>query len=122
MLNKNRGEGNFGLFVLIVVALAVVYVGFKWGTASWIAGDFRSAVNDSFIYWSSHGAPPRNNMIIEFMQKAKANDVELFKEDIEIQQHEKFISIYIYWEMPLEFPFDKTYYLSYTIEKELRRR
>ena len=122
MLKKNRGEGNFGLILLIIVVLAGAYVGYKWGYASWIAGDFRSAVNESFVYWTSHGAPPRENMIIEFMQKAEANDVELFAEDIEIKEHAKFISIYIYWEMPVEFPFDKTYYLPYTIEKDLRKR
>ena len=122
MLKKNRGEGNFGLIVIIVLVIAAGYVGFKWGSLAWTAGDFTSAVNESFVYWTSHGAPPRENMIIEFMQKADKFDIELFAEDIEITEHEKFISIYIYWEMPLEFPFDKTYYLPYTIEKELRRR
>ena len=65
MLKTNRGEGTFGIIVILVIVAAVTYVGFKWGYASWDAAEFREQLNKSVIYWTSHGAPTKENAIIE---------------------------------------------------------
>ena len=118
MLKKNRGEGKFGLIVILVIVAAGLYVGFKWGAATINANKFRDSVNQSIVYWSSHGAPAQENIAIEILQKAKENNVDLYGEDIEIEMNGKFMSINIYWETPLTFPGGKTYYLPFTIERE----
>jgi len=120
MLKKNRGEGKFGLIVILLIVAAGVYVGFKWGSASWNAGIFREAVSQSIVYWSSHGAPAQENIVVEILQKAKASGIDLYEEDIEIEVNDKFKIITIYWETPLAFPGGYTYYLPFTIERELR--
>jgi hypothetical protein len=120
MLKTNRGEGTFGIIVVLVIVAAVVYVGFKWGFASWDAGDFRAAVNESVVYWTSHGAPPKENIIIEIMQKAEQQGIDLYQEDVDVQVRGKFMRLTIYWETPLEFPFDYTYYLPFTIERDIK--
>ena len=120
MLNKNRGEGKFGLMVILVIVVASLYVGFKWGYVSWDAGKFRDSVNQSIVYWSSHGAPAQENIVIEILQKARESNVDLYEEDIEIEVNGKFMSINIYWETPLSFPGGYTYYLPFTIERELQ--
>lgn len=123
MLKTNRGEGTFGILIILVIVAAVVYLGFKWGYAAWDAGDFRDAVNKSVVYWTSHGAPAKENVIIEIMQKADENGIDLYKEDIEVEVRDKFMRIEIYWETPLEFPItDYIYYLPFTIERELKIR
>ena len=123
MLTTNRGEGKFGILVILAIVAAVIYVGFKWGYASWDAAEFEDQLNHSFVYWTSHGTPTRENAIIEIMQKAEASNVELYKEDIEIEIRDegKFMVISIYWETALEFPFDYTYYLPFTVERTIRR-
>jgi hypothetical protein len=119
MLNTNRGEGKFGIIVILVIVAAVIYVGLKWGYASWDAAEFEDQLNQSLVYWSSHGAPAQENVVVEILQKAKASGIDLYEEDIEIEMNEKFMTIYIYWETPLAFP-GKTYYLPFTLERELR--
>ena len=123
MLKTNRGEGKFGIIVILTIVAAVVYVGFKWGYASWDAAEFREQLNQSVVYWTSHGAPSKKNAIIEIMQKAEASNIDLYKEDIEIEVRDegKFMLINIYWETPLSFPFDYTYYLPFTEEREVQR-
>ena len=123
MLKSNRGEGKFGILVILVIAAAVIYVGFKWGNASWDAGNYKDALNQSFVYWTSHGVPAEEKAIIEIMQKAEAAGIDLYKEDIEItiRNDGKFMMINIYWETPLEFPFDYTYYLPFTVERSIRK-
>lgn len=120
MLKKNRGEGKFGLIVILVIVAAVIYVGFKWGYASWDAAEFEEQLNQSVVYWTSHGAPAQENVVIEILQKAKASNVDLYKEDIEIEVNDKFMIINIYWETPLVFPGGYTHYLPFTLERELR--
>ena len=120
MLKKNRGEGKFGLIVILVIVAAGLYVGFKWGSASMDASAFREAVSQSIVYWSSHGAPAQANIVIEILQKAQENNIDLYEEDIEVGVNGKFLSINIYWETPLSFPGGYTYYLPFTIERELR--
>jgi hypothetical protein len=120
MLKTNRGEGTIGLIVILIIIIAGIYVGFKWGYAAWDAGDFRADVNKSIVYWSSHGAPPPENIVIEIMQKADEQGIDLYEEDIEIEVRGKFMRINIYWETPLSFPFDYTYYLPFTIERDVQ--
>lgn len=120
MLKTNRGEGKFGLLVILVIVVAGIYVGFKWGYAAWDAGNFRDEINQSVVYWSSHGAPPQENIIFEIMQKAEATGIDLYEEDIELETRGKFMRITINWETPLTFPFDYIYYLPFTVERELR--
>ncbi len=120
MWNTNRGEGKFGIIVILAIVAAVIYVGFKWGYASWDAAEFRDQLNKSVVYWTSHGAPTQGNAIIEILQKAEASNIDLEREDIEIEVRGKFMKISIYWETPLEFPFDYTYYLPYTVEREVQ--
>ncbi len=120
MLKTNRGEGKFGIIVILLIVAVGVYVGFKWGYASWDAAEFKDAVNQSAVYWTSHGAPSPENIIIELLQKAEESNIDLYKEDIDIQVRGKFMRINIYWETPLEFPFDYTYYLPFTEERELK--
>jgi hypothetical protein len=122
MLATNRGEGKFGLIVLIIIVSAGIYIGFKWGFAAWDAGEFREDVNESVIYWSSHGAPVNANIVIEIRQKAEANGIDLYEEDIVIERSENFLMLSIYWETPLEFPGEYTYYLPFTIEREIRTK
>ena len=119
MLTTNRGEGKIGIIVILVIVAAVIYVGFKWGYASWDTAEFEEQLNQSVVYWTSHGAPSKENAIIEIMQKAEASNIELYKEDIEIEVTSKFMIISIYWETPLEFP-NYTYYLPFTVEREVR--
>ena len=123
MLKSNCGEGKFGIILILVVAAAVIYVGFKWGNASWEAGNYKDELNQSFVYWTSHGAPTEEKAIIEIMQKAEAGSINLYTEDIEIETRGdgKFMKIYIYWDTPLEFPFDYTYYLPFTVERTIRK-
>jgi hypothetical protein len=123
MLKTNRGEGKFGIIVILAIVAAVVYVGFKWGYASWDAAEFREQLNQSVIYWTSHGTPTRQHAIIEIMQKAEASNIDLYRENIEIKVRNegKFMLINIYWETPLSFPFDYTYYLPFTEEREVQR-
>ena len=123
MLKTNRGEGKFGIIMILVIVAAVIYVGFKWGYASWDAAEYRDAVNHSLVYWASHGAPPKENIIIELLQKAEASNVDVYAEDIEIEVRGKFMRLNIYWETPLTFPVtDYIYYLPFTIERDLRLR
>ena len=124
MLKTNHCEGKIGIIVILVIVAAVIYVGFKWGYASWDAAEFENQVNESVVYWTSHGAPPKQNVIIEIMQKAEASNIDLYKEDIEIEVRNegKLMLINIYWETPLTFPFDYTYYLPFTIERTVQRK
>jgi len=123
MLKTNRGEGKIGIIIILVIVAAVVYVGFKWGYASWDTAEFEDQLNHSFVYWTSHGVPTKERAIIEIMQKAEAAGIDLYKEDIEItiRNDGKFMMINIYWETPLEFPFDYTYYLPFTVERSIRK-
>lgn len=120
MLTTNRGEGKFGILVILVIVAAVIYVGFKWGYASWDAAEFEDQLNQSVVYWTSHGAPPQENIVLEILQKAEASGIDLYKEDIEIEVKSEFMTINIYWETPLEFPGGKTYYLPFTLEREVQ--
>jgi len=119
MLKKNRGESKFGLIVIILIIVAGIYIGFKWGYAAWDAGNFREDVNQSVMYWATHGVPEPANVRIEILQKAEENGIELYEEDIYIQQRDKFLSLSVYWETPLEFPGNYTYYLPFSIEREV---
>jgi hypothetical protein len=123
MLKTNRGEGKFGIIVILVIVAAVIYVGFKWGYADCDAAEFEDQLNHSVVYWTSHGAPSKENTIIEIMQKAEASNIDLYKEDIaiEVRGEGKLMLINIYWETPLTFPFDYTYYLPFTVEREVQR-
>jgi hypothetical protein len=123
MLKTNRGEGKFGIIVILAIVAAVVYVGFKWGYASWDAATFEDALNQSTVYWTSHGAPTKENAIFEIMRKAEEAGIDLYKEDIEIEVRNegKFMLINIYWETPLTFPFDYTYYLPFTVERTVQK-
>jgi len=121
MLKTNRGEGTFGIIVILVIVAAGCYVGFKWGSASWDASEYRNKVNQSVVYWVSHGAPARENIIFELLQKAEESNVDVYAEDIEIEVRDKFMRLNIYWETPLTFPVtDYIYYLPFTIERDLQ--
>ncbi len=122
MLNKNHGESKFGLLVILLIVVAVIYVGFKWGYAAWDAGNFREDVNQSIGYWKSHGAPPLGNIRAEILQKAQENNIELYEEDIVIELREKNLVVDLYWEAPLDFPGGYTYYLPFTIERNVRMK
>lgn len=119
MLKTNRGEGKFGIIVILVIVAAVIYVGLKWGYASWDAAEFEDELNQSVVYWTSHGAPAQENVVVEILQKAKASSIDLYEEDIEIEMNDKFMTINIYWETPLTFP-GYTYYVPFTLKRELR--
>jgi hypothetical protein len=120
MLRKNNGESTFGLILILLIVAAGIYVGFKWGYAAWDAGTFREDVNKSLGYWKAHGAPAPENMRLEILGKAQKIGIELYEEDIEIELQDKYLSLDIYWEMPLSFPGGYTYYLPYSIERELQ--
>jgi len=120
MLKKNRGELKFGLIVLLLIVAAGIYVGMKWGNAAWDAGKFREDIGQSLVYWTSHGAPSPENIRIEILQKAEKNGISLYDEDIEIDVNGKFLSLNLYWETPLTFPGGYTYYLPFSVERELR--
>lgn len=120
MLKSTRGESKFGLIVILLIVAAGIYVGFKWGYASWDAGSFRENVNESLGYWSSHGAPTPENIRIEILQKAEENNIELYEEDIDIEVSDQFLTVNLYWETELEFPGGYTYYLPFSIERKVR--
>jgi len=122
MLRNNRGESKFGLILILLIVAAGIYVGFKWGYAAWDAGSFREDVNKSLGYWMAHGAPAPENIRVEILEKAQARNIDLYEEDIEIKVRDKYLSLNIYWEMPLRFPGGYTHYLPYSIERELRVR
>lgn len=120
MLKKNRGESKIILIVILLIVVAGIYVGFKWGYASWDAAGLREDVNASLVYWSTHGAPPPENMRIEILQKARENNIELYDEDINIELSDQFLNVNLYWETALAFPGGYTYYLPFSIEREVR--
>ena len=122
MLKETRGESKLGLLVLLAIVTACIYVGFKWGSASWEAAKFREAVNQSIVYWTSHGPPPKENIIFEILQKAEENKIDLYEEDIELDLRDRFLTFSIEWETPLTFPGGYTYYIPFTMEREVQLR
>lgn len=120
MLQKNSGESKLGLIIILLIVAAGIYVGIKWGYAAWDAGNFREDVNQSLVYWTTHGAPPPENMRTEILQKAEENDIDLYEEDIEITLKDSVLDVYLYWEAPLEFPGGYTYYLPFSIERTMK--
>ncbi len=121
MSQNETGESKFGCLVFLVVAVAMIYVGIKWGEAQWNYETMKEQITES----SKFVASQKNLNLIKvkesIIKRAEETGIDLYEEDIEITVSELYVTIDVYWETPVELP-GYTYYLQYSVNKKQRKR
>jgi len=116
-----KGESKLGCLFLLLIAGAVVYIGFKWGEAQWNYETMKEKITESTKFLTSQQRINLADVKKTILNDAEEANVDLYEEDIEIKVGQTFVTIDVYWETPIDLP-GYTYYLEYSINRSQRKR
>lgn len=98
---RQRGEGQFGCIVGLVILIAAGWVAYKMIPVKVKTADLRRTVTDSARSAGRMKDPQIRRAILE---KAKQLDLPVSNRDINIQRRSEIIRIEVQYTVPVEFP------------------
>jgi len=117
---NNRGDSKIGCTIYIIIFLVLCYVGFEWGQAQWNYESMKQDTTELIKILACDMKPTPAKYIDHLMIKAEKANVDLYEEDITIQTKGGFVSIELFWEVPIELP-GYTYYLEYGLVRRVKK-
>src|SRR5258708_14868660 len=100
-LNRERGEGNFGCLVGIVVLLIALFVAFKMIPVKIKAAEVREVLQDEA---KSAGTHDDAHITKAILAKAKDDGLPITESNIKISHQPGAIKIELSYVLPIEFP------------------
>lgn len=98
---RERGEGNFGCLVGVILLLAAIFVAYKMIPVKIKAAELREVVTDEA---KSAGTHNDERIKAAILAKAKENDLPVTDENINIQRGQDTISVEVNYVVPIVFP------------------
>jgi hypothetical protein len=95
-----RGEGRLGCVIWLLLAAAVVYVGYVIIPVKLASSRFEDAMREEAAFGSNRGNP---QIIQELLKTAQEQDIPLTKEQIEIVRTRESITISVEYQKTLSF-------------------
>jgi len=120
MLKSIRGSGKIGCLIWLLILWGALYVGYKFGEAQWAYLSLKEDVQEIARGAASQARLNLDAVRRQVMDRAKVLGVSIAAEDITVEERDNDITVDVYWEVALEFPF-YTYYQDYTITTTKRK-
>jgi len=99
--HRERGEGNFGCLVGLIVMLIGIFIAYKMIPVKIKAAELREVVQDEAKSAGTHGD---DRIRAAILAKAKENNLPVTDEDITIQRTNTEISLDVNYVVPIVFP------------------
>lgn len=115
-LRIQKGKGAIGCIVLIIILLAAVYAVFQF-SRPYIKRSMMDGKLDNLASWSLQNPHYDNKFVINsILGAAEELSIELDPEDIVLERTKEYITISVYWEDDINFPYYHKH-LEFEIEK-----
>lgn len=98
---RERGEGNFGCLVGVILLLAAIFVAYKMIPVKIKAAELREVVQDEA---KSAGTHNDERIRTAILAKAKENDLPVTEENISIERGQDVITVDVNYTVPIVFP------------------
>ena len=98
---RERGEGQFGCLVGIIVLLIAALIAYKMIPVKVKAADMRDTVVDEAKSAGQHSDPV---IMQNILRKADELELPLSEDDVDIQRRAGYIRIEVEYTVPVEFP------------------
>ena len=99
--HRERGEGNFGCLVGLILLLAAIFIAYKMIPVKVKAAELREVVSDEAKSAGTHGDDRIRASIIA---KAKENDLPVAEENVKIERSNNEITVDVDYIVPIVFP------------------
>jgi hypothetical protein len=99
--HRERGEGNFGCLVGVILLLAAIFVAYKMIPVKVKAAELREVVSDEAKSAGTHGD---DRIRAAILAKAKENDLPVAEENITIYRTNNEITLDVEYTVPIVFP------------------
>ena len=109
-----RGDSKLGCLIWLGIFLAVLFVGYKFGTAQWAFVSFREQLFDIAKSAAREHTLDQGVYQKEIIRHAENLGIDLDPEDIRITETDNEVTLEVDWAAALEFP-GYTYYKDYSV-------
>lgn len=121
MFKSTKGDSKLGCLVCLLLAAAVIYIGWHWGYAQWNYETMKQKVTEITKLAATTKNVNYDLLKESIYNKADEIGVELYEDSIQISQNQFNITIEVYWDTPIRLP-GYTYYLEHSISKTERKK
>ena len=109
-----RGEFKLGCLLYVLVMVAIIYAGYKWGESKWNYETMKADITEIAKFWVTQKT--MNNALIKesIIEKGEGIGLDIYEEDIDIAFKDGVLTIDVYWDTPIKFP-GKTFYVEHNV-------
>jgi len=100
-MRRERGEGNFGCLIGLIVMLIGIFIAFKMIPVKVKAAELREVVQDEAKSAGTHGD---DRIRAAILAKAKENGLPVTEENVKIERTTSEISVDVNYVVPIAFP------------------
>ena len=109
-----RGDSKLGCLIWLGIFVAVLYVGYKFGSAQWTFLSFREELHDLAKSATRERSLDEGVYQKEIIRHAENLGISLDPEDIRLTESDNEVTIEVDWAAALEFP-GYTFYKDYSV-------